>query len=415
MYPFSHVNFKFGGKVASCFRSKPMHNAIETPGADLWNAPELRQLRQELVGGERSKTCANCWKLEEGGGFSYRQESLRDSGIHAPFREAVEGYDPATGVMHHGPAQVEIRLSSLCNLTCRMCSPEYSSKWGALIAKNPELQPWQPVIAPEVRDRTAWTAHEKLILDFVEKNKSTLKYVMFSGGEPLMQKSHYAALKALHPFEKEITLEYTTNLNTLRSEHENVFDYWNDFKTIRLKISLDGDPEIYPFVRVGGSIAKIEENLRALQARYSPEQMMFLGTCTVSVYNIYRLPEIARYFTRLGLFFHTSQVQEPAHQSSQCLPSKAKARVSEKLNAFLENVKRELEQDFNSHPAWEKAEARATQVSRIRRFVGNSVSYMNARGDSADFEKLQQFENLFAKASASKSFAQMYPELMSDV
>jgi hypothetical protein len=190
-----------------------------------------------------------------------------------------------------------------------------------------------------------------------------------------------------------------------------------------LKISLDGDPEIYPLVRVGGAVQKIEDNLKTLQERFPTgnrllpgqsfpgDQMIFLGTCTVSIYNVYRLPEIARYFTRLGLLFHTSQVQEPGYQSSQCLPSEAKEKITRKLEAFLENIKKEMDRDFTGQELWKNEDVKRTQLSRVRKFVGNSIAYMNARDRSHLYPRLKEFESAFAKASQTKRFEDIYPEL----
>ena len=61
-----------------------------TDGKDILNSTEFKNLRRSLANGEKNPICDNCWKLEEGGGFSYRQESLRDNDIHAEWRSALE-------------------------------------------------------------------------------------------------------------------------------------------------------------------------------------------------------------------------------------------------------------------------------------------------------------------------------------
>lgn len=416
MYPFSHVNFKFDGKVSCCFRSKPVITRGSENG-EIWNSEGFRGIRRELAAGEKSTVCENCWKLEEGGGFSYRQESIRDHTIHARWRPALESYDSATGEMKDGPAQVEVRLSSLCNLTCRMCTPEYSSKWESLVRKNPSLERWHP---PTAQGGTE--AHQRAIIDFLSQHKESLRYIMFSGGEPLMQRAHYRCLEALAPFENRITLEYTTNLNMLREGSDSVLTHWPRFHRVRIKISLDADRELYPFVRVGGDIAAVEENIRTMQARFPSEnrlepvtqfpddQVILIGTCTVSLFNVARLPETALYFTKLGLIFHTSQVQKPFHLSSQALPAAIKESITAKCEGFLQNLESELTDTWGDLAIWRSPKARQTQLYRIRKFLGNSISFMNAADLGGDFASTLEFENEFNKAVPGRGLLDVYPE-----
>ncbi len=412
LYPFTHVNFKFGGKASCCFRSKPLLN--ET-GGEMWNSTAFRDLRLQLAQGKKSSVCENCWKLEEQGGFSYRQESIRDKVVHTKWRPVMNDFDQETGEMRTGPRQVEVRLSNLCGMTCRMCSPEYSSKWNQLVEKNESLRKYhKPALTnPD---------HEKDILNFLDQHKATLEYVMFSGGEPLLQRAHYKSLQLLSPYEERITLEYTTNLNSLRDEHEGVLDYWPKFRRVRVKISLDSDRELYPFLRLGGNIDKLEENLKILQKRFPSQQrldpinnfpdddVIFIGTCTVSVYNVARLAETVRFFTKLGLVFHTSQVQRPFHLNTRVLPAGIKRGVTEKLNAFLLNLDQELADCWEEQDIWQNHRARETQKYRIHRFVQNSITFMNAEDCSQSYKSFIEFDRKLQSAAGSKGIFDFYPE-----
>lgn len=409
LYPVSHVNFKNNGDLSCCFRAVPLENMNQQEVEAYWNSEKLRTIRKNMVNGIKSPECSACWKVEESGGFSYRTESLSDWGIHKQWRNQFDLLT-ADGSMPFQVKQAELRFSNVCNLQCRMCSPMYSTKWESDMKQGTEVWKWL--------DKNGYYSgmqknfHEDVsaskMLEFIEKSAPHLEYLMITGGEPFIDTSHTEALRLLKPYAKNITLEYTTNLNTLTASGRNVLDLWEDFKQIRLKVSIDGDPENYNYVRHGGNIQAVIDNAKKIYERYPitnekpnsifPEEKVVIhGTCTVSAYNIARLDKIANFITSIGALFHTSQVHYPPFQSSCVLPKEVKKKITQNLQRYL--VLLEDEMDWGDHPMWASPELRTLQLRRIYRFVRNSFVNMNSK-DTEDhyFRRFIEFEKAFNRS-----------------
>jgi radical SAM protein with 4Fe4S-binding SPASM domain len=407
LYPATHVNFKIDGAMSCCFRAANLGNIRDIGIEEFWNSEKFRTIRKNMVNGIKSPECNDCWKMESTGGFSYRKESISDLGVHAPWRDQFKNLRE-DGSMPFEVKQAELRFSNICNLQCRMCSPAYSSKWSTEMTKKSPLWNWlvsnNYYSDMEERMVSNHVPADK-ILDFIRKSAPHLEYLMITGGEPFIDTAHAEALKLLKPYAKNIVLEYTTNLNTLTKNGVNVLELWDDFKQIRLKVSIDGDPEIYNYVRYGGDIQAVMANVKKVYERFPienkepykffpSEKVVIVGTCTVSIYNVARLDRIANFITGLGAVFHTSQVNYPPFQSSQVLPAESKRKITENLSKFIDDVEGNIQ--WGDSPLWNTAAAREIQKRRVYRFIKNSIHHMNgADKHDALYGRFLEFEKQF--------------------
>jgi len=408
VYPATHLNFKNDGGMSCCYRAKTLGNMNSSSIEDFWNSDKMKTIRTNMVQGIQSPECKGCWDMEKSGGFSYRQESLRDLAIHSYWRGQFDKMQP-DGSMPFEVKQAELRFSNTCNLQCRMCSPVYSTKWETDMNKQSEVWQWlqKNNYYEDMQERMKENVSGEKMLEFIKKAAPHLEYLMITGGEPFIDTSHIEALEILKPYAKNIRLEYTTNLNTLTKSGFNVLDYWEDFKQIRLKVSIDGDPENYNYVRYGGDIQAVIDNARKIYERYPvenknpnrvfpQEKVVIIGTCTVSAYNIGRLDHIAKFITSIGAIFHASQVVYPPFQASTMMPAEAKAAITRRLNHFLVDID---ELEWGDHPIWKLDESRWLQKTRIFRHVKNSILAMNGQHtEEKYFRKFIEFERAFNRS-----------------
>ena len=425
MYPFTHLNMKPSGRLAPCFRSHSTGDLFEESMLNAWNNEAMLNLRKTMLSGELPEECLSCKKLEEAVSFSYRQESLRDVTIHKEWRPQLEKLNLETGEKPNEIKQVEVRFSNICNLKCRMCGPEYSSKWERDFRRSTPIAEWQrknghKYAGPLAQlDRRAKNDYKQGMLDFFKVNAKHLEYVMITGGEPLMDDSQFEALEILKPYGENMVLEYTTNLTTLGSDKYSALDYWPHFDSILLKVSFDGDPVIYPVVRSGASIEDVEKNIEKLFNRFphAPnakfknfpgDKVVVIATFTSSVYNVGRIVEAAKYFTKLGGVFHSSQVRQPDFLNSQILPKEVKEQFTEKATAFVDNIEKEIE-PYWGMPIWHQQDVKDMQMRRINRFIKNCIKFMNSEDKSDLFPKFLEF-NALSEEECEHSIFDVYPE-----
>lgn len=103
------------------------------------NTSKMKEMRRQMLLGEKPKICSRCYELEDDGLQSHRQ------GSNHILRNEVENSINTTkqdGEIFVDVVSMDFRLGNNCNLRCRMCSP-FSSK--LLI---PEQSNYEPEKAP---------------------------------------------------------------------------------------------------------------------------------------------------------------------------------------------------------------------------------------------------------------------------
>ena len=179
--PFTTLSLYTTGDVTFCCKNPTvLGNVRDGPLGAIWNAEPLARIRADLLAGRRTPSCAHCWAVE-----AQDRESSWRATLNAPSRPGPAG-DPRRGRPAHRlrrsdtPRYFEVSLSNLCNLRCRMCSPELSSSlaavWdrlgGAGAADNPRLV-------------TSYPAFADMEKDFAPIAEA-LDHIFIYGGEPLV-------------------------------------------------------------------------------------------------------------------------------------------------------------------------------------------------------------------------------------
>lgn len=412
--PFIHINHKQNNKIGTCWRALPVGDLNKETFEEIWNNENIRRVRRQLLNNERPHECNNCWKLEDSGAVSYRMNiNYNKNAKERKFCNHLKELDEENMVMPYKIPYTEIRLSNKCNLHCRMCGPRFSSCWEQSWKKNDKLKDYIKKYAMnsygsyELKDKTGdiGSKTNKKILDFIKDNTRYLKYLMIGGGEPVLQKSHYEILKFLKPYSEKVDLEYTSNLSQLSDGKNSVLDYWPIFKSIYLKVSLDGDKSIYSYIRRNGDPNLISKNIDKVMNRMDGKRIHLSLTCTTSVYNIERLPEAMNWFVELGGWVHTSLVLFPEFLSVQILPSELKKRISKKIDLFLSDLENNIKWDSNKK--WKNEEFKKLQKERIVEFVKNCVVFMNGKDRYENWKVFLGFNDILE--DRKDSILKIYP------
>lgn len=405
IYPFTHLNVKSNGQLTLCNRCAPLspvegHSSFK----DFWRSDKVASIRTQLLSSGRPQECVACWDLEDSGATSYRQESLKPGSLHSKWlNSSQESFQKGDYFIK----ELELRFGNLCNLQCKICSPKFSSKWERELQSNSAFRDWVKGDREngDIYDLKKMLSSEDMsrvnqkVLDSLPELAPHLEYVMYSGGEPLLQRDHYASLESLLSHADKITLEYTTNLNYINFEKFNVLDYWKKFKKVIIKVSLDADPELYPYVRTGGDIRQIEENIKKVKQVMAPSELMLVGTCTTSVYNMARLPEIMDYFSRLDILAHTSLVEYPTFLSPQVLPLELKKSIEAKISSYL----REIDGQRKTASA-----DQLRKLERIKKWTTNCLRFCLGSDESQGWPQFLKFNSFWDKEN--KRLMDIYPE-----
>ena len=351
--PFVHQNLKQEGRVTACWRAQgDLGNNNKKTLTEIFNSEETKELRRAVLNNERPEGCRSCWDAEDSGVDSTRLQTLTNWDVVDNQLSFTDGEAPKEGAAaleqcvleqvnddYSFPIKnlksIEVRFDNICNLMCRHCSPDYSSKWEAAVKKDYTLMNQMRKYGT-YRKSTKHVSLTDSIIDEVVALAPNLKEILIAGGEPLYHDKHYDFIEKLLPYAKNIKLSYNTNLTTLTHKGKNILDLWKKFKKVEVRVSIDADPSCYSYVRTNNDLNNIEQNI--FKVSYL-KNVILSATCTTSMLNITRFPAIAKYFNSLGVKFHCSIVQYPECLNPKVLPAPLKQQVTTEWNTCLNDLK----------------------------------------------------------------------------
>jgi len=140
--PWKHLHLCDSGAVKICCATEDLCddngerlNIYKHSIDQIWNSNHLRRVRREMVLGQPVKECAHfCASIEKDGGYSRRfTENARweDGGIAldgVTIDNLKEEAKKNNYVVNHKPFDLDLEVTNLCNLACRMCNSDRSSK-----------------------------------------------------------------------------------------------------------------------------------------------------------------------------------------------------------------------------------------------------------------------------------------------
>jgi len=354
--PWMHLNFEPNGKVVPCcltshhnyFAGDLKTQTIE----EIWNSDNMKNLRKQMINGERPKICDTCWNKEDVTGVSGRHYHNRD------FPDVLKKIPDIT--LEDGTCtEMELkywdfRFSNLCNYKCRSCGPRYSSAWvpdAKKLGYTDQEKVWN---IESVEDKTN--------VDFLEDQIDNVKRIYFAGGEPLLMPEHWQILDKLVEKKRfDVKLSYNTNCSTFEYGKKNVIDYWKQWQLGKLEVwpSLDEIGERAELIRSGTVWSKVEANLKEL-TQY--DNIILRPGMTIGAWNVNRLPEIITYLVDLGVIcrhpkihqyinynnFFINLLDHPKHYHVSILPDEYRQATIKKLETFIIDYNKKYSTDISS-------------------------------------------------------------------
>lgn len=336
--PFIHTSTTTNGEFRLCCRSTKIWDIQNISLKELWNHKKYKTVRNNLMVGVRDTHCNACWKMEDKKITSLRQtqnfERLEE------YSDLVYEYFKFKTLRYNVPV-VELKLSNLCNLKCRMCWPKDSTPW---------LQDWDYVTEfytdgerqhiEEIIEKN--NLRKKPILNLFESNEQfvkdieellpTIKEFEFAGGEALIDPLHFKILEMI-PKPEGVILKYSTNLTNLEAKTgRNVVDLWKKFKAVRLTISVDGYDELNAYIRHGSVWKDIVANVRYVKEQLGDKLDYIKASTTISALNVkYLVETLAAVRQDLDIPWHTSRLQWPSFLHANVLSIEELYQAKEKL------------------------------------------------------------------------------------
>jgi MoaA/NifB/PqqE/SkfB family radical SAM enzyme/SAM-dependent methyltransferase len=318
---------------------------------DLWNAPEIVQVRAEMARGERPASCRLCWEREAAGGVSrrlltnagYRQLGGRLA-VETLHREgAASGYR-----LERRPDWFILELGNVCNLKCRSCSPLFSSR----IAADPLHAAWaanEPAAAsetpPDGRPRrrlrlapehgAAWFEDVDAMADMIASGAGASgdnAMLSLIGGEPFLIDRTWQLLRAL--VERGLAPRlYVGLLSNGQQRSAHLEELAPLFRGFNLSLSIDAHGKLYEYLRHGGSWRRLVDNLHWF--RQLPN-LVLAAVPTLQNGNALDMVPLLRFLDEHELPLAYNVVTWPARLRPTNLPPNVRRIAARRLRAYLD-------------------------------------------------------------------------------
>jgi len=329
--PASNMYFAATGKVAPCWIQLERTTEVWSAGRslmDIWRGPAFSALRDELRAGRFPVSCGRC-AADLGAGC-------------APLAAAYDRDVQLTDL----PTTLELELSNLCNLECRMCTGTLSSR----IRRNREHLP--PLVSP----------YDGAFVEQVAEVAPGLEQVRFSGGEPLLHPIVHELAARLAQVRPDLRLDVSTN-GTVWGPKVRAF---LDRGPVQVNVSFESlRADRYEAIRVGSDFGQLMANLDAFQEHFRTHP----GELTINTNpmrpNWDEMPHIVRWCDERGLFLSFNEVIHPDHLSLRSLPADELRAVHDRLAEALSATSSTPEEE----PARHNHEVFRNLVARIDRWA----------------------------------------------
>jgi MoaA/NifB/PqqE/SkfB family radical SAM enzyme len=280
------------GMVTPCCvydRNLEFKSITEFPLEDIVNGHDQAELRQQFLQGERPAGCQDCWRDEDHGNFSKR---LRDRHVFRKNLFEIDYNDTGSNKL----LSLDIKLKNTCNLSCRICSPELSTKWHSEFVQNYNSYPQWHLME---QNKSEWTDDTSSNFWTSVNNCSDIQYLTFAGGEPLLDKSHATMLKYFvdNNRSSEISLHYNTNGTIYANK---LIPLWNQFKQIELSFSIDNVGPKFEYERFGAVWKEVVGNLKKYKKLYASNYILNVYS-TVTILNILDSYDLYNFCKQLNL------------------------------------------------------------------------------------------------------------------
>ena len=279
---------------------KPANFGHNLP-TEAFNNDYMKSVRRTMLAGEVPASCLKCYEEEQQGIASKRiwetgtwhlQEQID---IQELIRETSDD-----GEVPYKLQYLDLRLGHTCNLKCIMCSPHDSSMW------VPEHKKVFPIFESKlIRKQMDWDQtdfdnywHENpKFWEQIYEQIPNIKQLYFAGGEPLLIKEHKMFLQEIikRGYADKISLRYNTNGILVNDE---IIEIWEQFKKVKVGISLDGIGQRVEYIRYPTDFAEVEKNLWRLEN--TSDKIQTNIALAVQILNIKHVPEFIKWKVSSG-------------------------------------------------------------------------------------------------------------------
>lgn len=294
----------------------------------------ITSVRNSIINGDGHPGCTACYKIEEQGIISFRQRRNIQAAVYSGkhFKESLQ-QSPALkriiGNENIYPAFMHVTLSNLCNLSCRMCFPDYSTQLSSLYKKVGIIDNDKPILLDWTTDDNKWNEFLELV-----KNNPNLMSLHFMGGEPLYHRRFFEFIDwCIINNKTDFHLTFVTNGTTCDVE---LLTKLKKFKSIQLEVSIENLDETNNYVRINSDYNQVKQNILTM--------VEYLGNKSVVLRSVPQALTVIHYENLIdfavghNLAIDSNVLTSPEYLKCFVLPKELKIKIVDKLKTKYADI-----------------------------------------------------------------------------
>ncbi len=324
--PFTGLTINPQGNIVLCCASSvPVAhmNNIESL-TSFYNSSQMQYYRDTFYNNKEQEVlkmeCMSC-QIKGKYGIHNRMDILRGT---YPYRNIDKDYKE----QHKTIRYLEFTTSNICNQSCAMCDPQFSSKWVSIERANKDNMkgdyPASNYVMPD--------SSIQQIIDVLPG----LEHLIIKGGEPFADENNLKILKELNRINPTCYVKIISNCSNITDSMLEVLKERAGFdKPVKIIASVDGINDLYYWIRS----TDFNTTLETLEKIYIATKHPMNIHITISLYNIYNIIEIFEFFydkPYIHLVVAADAVQWPRYASPSML-------LTEEIEQIKTNILNRIE------------------------------------------------------------------------
>jgi len=357
--PWTNLHIYWDGSYGMCCSERhkvygnhdsSQYNIKKLSPSDWYNSKPMQDIRIAMHQGDKMSTCNGCY-IEE----SYGAESKRIKENHKSIIFTEQSFDRSyeqnpsvnifedsklTGKTTAVPIDWHVDLGNECNLACKMCIPEASSKialayrrWN-MLGDNKIFENW-------TNDDDAWA-------NFLEAVKQTpnLNRLHFMGGEPLMNRRLEPLLDyfIMLGMNRTLSLSFVTNGTIYR---QSLVDKLLQFAECDIEVSLESIDKTNDYIRQGSKVENTMANIEKLKLQTSKSFRLIMRSVP-QLLNINSYHNYIEWCWQNRIPIVSLPLKRPLYLSTAILPESIRNKLLENYLPLHDKLQQAVKKQFNS-------------------------------------------------------------------
>ena len=313
------------------------YNIANMSIADWFNSEPVQALRQQVLANRPVKVCSTCYHEEAAGLVSRRERSNQKSVI---FRQAFDAsfdqspnrqYFDSNGKTLTQPIDVHIDLGNHCNLACKMCNAQASSKIAVQEVKWGIESSRQYIGTDWTQNQSVWDSFKRQLVAIPH-----LKNIHLMGGETVLAARFEDLVDTLAQHGRfDVGFSFVTNGTTIKPQ---LIHKLKQFARVGIEVSIETVTEHNSYVRQGTDTQQVLDNIAWYQQQVTGTNISVTLRPAISMLTIGHYWTLLQYALDRQLLIKSLLVTTPDFLNVRHLPPQIKQQYSQTFDPILDQL-----------------------------------------------------------------------------